>query len=49
MGPAQALVTARFVPYRNGRTSASGPSTLVMGHRPDGWKILHDHASSDPK
>lgn len=41
------LVTARFILYRNGTTSASGPFTLLMEHRPEGWKILHDHSSSD--
>ena len=42
-----ALVTARFILYRNGATTASGPFTLLMEHRPEGWKILHDHSSSD--
>jgi len=49
LGPDHAMVTARFVLYRDGRTTASGPFTLVMEHRPDGWKILHDHTSSDPQ
>jgi len=47
LAPAVALVTARFVLSRDGRTTASGPFTLVMERRPDGWKILHDHTSSD--
>lgn len=42
-----ALVTARYVLYANGRTSSSGPFTLLMQQRPEGWKILHDHTSSD--
>jgi len=42
-----ALITARFVLYRNGITTASGPFTLLMQRRPEGWKILHDHSSSD--
>lgn len=42
-----ALVTARYVLYSNGRTSASGPFTLLMQQRPEGWRILHDHTSSD--
>ncbi len=42
-----ALVTARFILYANGRTTASGPFTLLMHRRPEGWKILHDHSSSD--
>ena len=44
-----ALVTARFVLQRRGITTASGPFTLVMEQRPAGWKILHDHSSSDPR
>jgi len=47
LAAAVTLVTARFVLYRSGRTTASGPFTLVMERRPDGWKILHDHSSSD--
>ena len=47
--PALALVTARFLLYRGATTTASGPFTLVMERRPDGWKILHDHSSSDPR
>jgi len=47
LAPTVALITARFVLYRDGRTTASGPFTLVMERRSDGWKILHDHTSSD--
>jgi uncharacterized protein (TIGR02246 family) len=42
-----ALVTARYVLYANGRTTSSGPFTLLLQQRPEGWKILHDHTSSD--
>ena len=49
LGPEFALVTARFVLHRGGTTTASGPFTLVFQRRPDGWKILHDHTSSDPR
>ncbi len=49
LGPGRALVTARFVLARGGRVTASGPFTLVMEYRPEGWKILHDHTSSDPR
>ncbi|MCU0620249.1 MAG: SgcJ/EcaC family oxidoreductase [Gemmatimonadales bacterium] len=44
-----ALVTARYVLYRNGMSTGSGPFTVVMEEGPDGWKILHDHSSSDPR
>jgi beta-aspartyl-peptidase (threonine type) len=49
LSPTLALVTARFVLQRGSEISASGPFTLVMERRPDGWKILHDHSSSDPR
>ena len=44
-----ALVTARFVLFRGSVTTGSGPFTLVMQRRSTGWKILHDHTSSDPR
>lgn len=44
-----ALVTARFILQRNGAITGSGPFTLVMERRPEGWKILHDHSSRDPR
>jgi len=49
LGPSFALVTARYILEREGRVTASGPFTLVMERRPEGWKILHDHSSSDPR
>jgi uncharacterized protein (TIGR02246 family) len=49
LSPTLALVTARFVLQRNGVVSSSGPFTLVMERRRQGWKILHDHSSSDPR
>ncbi len=48
LSPTLALVTARYVLQRGDSVSASGPFTLVMEWRPEGWKILHDHSSSDP-
>ena len=44
-----ALVTARFILQRRTERTASGPFTLVMERRPEGWRILHDHSSSDPR
>jgi uncharacterized protein (TIGR02246 family) len=49
LAPALALVTARFVLMRDTTVTASGPFTLVMEQRPVGWRILHDHSSSDPR
>jgi ketosteroid isomerase-like protein len=48
LSPTLGLVTARFVLQRGPKITASGPFTLVMELRRDGWKILHDHSSSDP-
>ncbi|NNG15356.1 MAG: SgcJ/EcaC family oxidoreductase [Gemmatimonadales bacterium] len=47
IAPSVILVTARYILYRNQETTNSGPFTLVMEQRPDGWKITHDHSSSD--
>jgi beta-aspartyl-peptidase (threonine type) len=49
LGADFALVTARYVLHRGGATTSTGPFTLVMQRQPDGWKILHDHTSSDPR
>lgn len=49
LSPSLALVTARFILQRRDSVTASGPFTLVMERRADGWKILHDHSSSDPR
>lgn len=49
LSPTLALVTARFILQRGSKITASGPFTLVMERRPAGWKILHDHTSSDPR
>ncbi len=49
LSPTLALVTARFILQRGSEVTASGPFTLVMERRPEGWRILHDHSSSDPR
>jgi uncharacterized protein (TIGR02246 family) len=49
LGASHALVTARFILQRGGAVTSSGPFTLVMERRQKGWKILHDHSSSDPR
>jgi beta-aspartyl-peptidase (threonine type) len=49
LAPDLALVTARYVLMRDRTVTASGPFTLVMQQRPEGWRILHDHSSSDPR
>ena len=47
LGDDHALVTARYILHRDGKTTASGPFSVIMERRTDGWKILHDHTSSD--
>lgn len=49
LSPTLALVNARYILYRDGATTSSGPFTLVMERQADGWKILHDHTHSDPR
>jgi len=49
LSPTLALVTARFILQRGSEVTASGPFTLVMERRAEGWRILHDHSSSDPR
>jgi beta-aspartyl-peptidase (threonine type) len=48
LSPTLALVTARYILQREDEITASGPFTLVMERRPEGWRILHDHSSRDP-
>lgn len=49
LGTTYALVTARYVLYRDGVTTSSGPFSVVMYEGTDGWKIILDHTSSDPR
>lgn len=44
----EAIATARWILRRNGTVTGSGPFTLVLRHTSAGWKIIHDHSSSDP-
>lgn len=48
LGGIDGLVTARWVLYDAAGTIASGPFTLVLRRTGTGWKIVHDHSSSDP-
>ncbi|MGH7751929.1 MAG: YybH family protein [Gemmatimonadales bacterium] len=47
--PNLALAAARFCLLRRDSVTASGPFTLVLTRRPEGWKILHDHSQGDTK
>lgn len=48
LGSDHALATARYVLFRDGRVTASGPFTLVLWRTEDGWRIVHDQSASDP-
>lgn len=43
----EAMATARWILFRGETVSGSGPFTLVLRHTSGGWKIIHDHSSSD--
>jgi ketosteroid isomerase-like protein len=45
----EAIATARWVLYQGDEITGSGPFTLVLRHTSNGWKIIHDHSSSDPQ
>jgi len=44
----EAIATARWILYQGDTVTGSGPFTLVLRHTSRGWKIIHDHSSSDP-
>jgi len=44
----EAIATARWILYQGETVTSSGPFTLVLRHTSRGWKIIHDHSSSDP-
>ena len=44
----EAIATARWILHRGDTITGSGPFTLVLRHTSGGWKIIHDHSSSDP-
>ena len=48
LNPTIGIVTARWTLYDDGMIRAAGPFTLVMRLTRSGWKITHDHSSSDP-
>jgi beta-aspartyl-peptidase (threonine type) len=47
LGTDNTLVTSRYVLLRRDSVTSSGPFTLIVQRRPGGWKIIHDHTSSD--
>ena len=49
VGEDVAVGVARWVLHRGGEVTGSGPFTLVLEHTGEGWRIVHDHSSSDPE
>ncbi len=44
-----AVGVARWILHEGGEVTGSGPFTLVLQQTGEGWKIVHDHSSSDPE
>ena len=45
LGPDHAYVTARWALRGGNRPDLGGWFTLIWEHRPEGWRVLHDHTS----
>jgi len=45
MGPDYVLSTAHYVLMRGDSVTATGPFTVIWQHRPEGWRMIHDHTS----
>lgn len=48
LGDDVAVGTARWVLRDGDEVTGSGPFTLVLQRTEGGWRIVHDHSSSDP-
>ena len=44
-GEVHALVVGRFVLSGGGEIERSGWFSTVWEHRPEGWRVIHDHSS----
>ena len=49
LGAVDGVVTARWILHQGDMVTESGPFTLVVRRTSSGWKIIHDHSSSDPE
>jgi ketosteroid isomerase-like protein len=47
LGAVDGLAIMRYVLHRGGEVTESGPVTLVLRRTSAGWRIIHDHSSSD--
>jgi len=48
LDPRFGLVTARYVLFRDGATTSTGPFTLVLMRVEGTWMIVHDQSAADP-
>jgi uncharacterized protein (TIGR02246 family) len=48
LSPMIGIVTARWILSGDAVTRSSGPVTLIVRRTQAGWKITHDHSSTDP-
>lgn len=48
LDPRFGVVTARYVLFRDGETTTTGPFTLVMMRVEGSWRIVHDQSAADP-
>jgi len=49
LSPTLAQVFGRYILFRDGKTTSSGPFTLIMQRQGTAWKILHDQSGSDTR
>jgi len=49
LDPRFGLVTARYVLFRGGQTTSTGPFTLILMHVEGAWMIVHDQSAADPQ
>jgi ketosteroid isomerase-like protein len=47
LGAMYSLVTGRWLVHAEDEVAASGPFSLVLRRVEGGWKIIHDHSSTD--
>jgi len=49
LDPRFGVATARYVLYRDGATTSTGPFTLVLLRIEGTWRIVHDQSAADPE
>jgi len=49
LDPRFGVATARYVLFRDGETTSTGPFTLVLLRIEGTWRIVHDQSAADPE